>query len=117
VGSDRGVPLGTALARVGNPTRATSQTGSRRNLPASTKVLVLLGHVISDQHRGLQILDGRIEVERLVHVVAGRVVASLNPVLDEFPSIYLGIFCLQSLTHAQRGNALAHEGVVIGADE
>jgi hypothetical protein len=48
---------------------------------------VLLGHVISHQHTDLQILDGSIEVERLVHVVTGRVVASLNLVLDEFPSV------------------------------
>src|SRR5262249_37603156 len=38
-------------------------------------------------------------------------------VFNEFPSIYLGIFRLKSLTDAKRGNPLAHEGVVIGPDE
>ena len=62
-------------------------------------------------------LDRRIEVEGLIHVIAGLVVALCFPVELHFLAIKIRIYRLQSFSDVQRRHPLQDEGILIAAYE
>src|SRR5580704_4750487 len=77
----------------------------------------ILCDVVSNQEIDLHELDGGIEVERLVHIVRGRVVTCGGPIIVEFLGVEVDIFGFVPLGDKDRGDALSHKGVLVSANK
>src|SRR5215472_711280 len=79
--------------------------------------LALLGDVVSHEKDHLHVLDRGIEVQRLTHVVAGRVIPLLDPVLDELSSVRARVLGLESFADGDSGDPLPYKGIVVSANK
>src|SRR6185437_8935526 len=85
--------------------------------PVPCRRLRLLGHIVANQEVQPRSLGRRIVIERLVHIVLGRVVERGHPGLHDLLAVQLGVGTLQSVARVHRRNALADKRVLVAPDK